>query len=1031
LPEWALDDDGHGGKFLSKQRVDAKVKVDGVRIKAELIESLRGYESVQVTWGGEDYPFLGATAQAHGEAKLLLSQWLFDDAKEDRIAEFAIRGSFEVVVAGGHKVSVAVACVVRDSAVPTLRLDLDDLNFSFPEFEFPKLDFGTPLKWPNTPGLSRIFNRLSNLASQVDVAIVADPAEPALALALDAGALRWALARDATLDWAQPLAPQLASFDVTLTRGASSISVKHLKVAGLGTQVHAEHDPPTGSIDVGTIAVKTGRLGPVTYRVEQLELTAHLMVDSETKAQVIAAHVSFARLELRLADDPQTVIAFKGQVLLTPSATAIESLELIEPYPLKLVTAAVNALQRGARAVVSLVASLESPDLDQLRKLLEVLGRFAAAIARTALWVGERIVDAAQAAAELLGKALDALAEGVAAILAALKDMVPSGPAEAPPLQIEVRLGLDPVELRQVLITLKDSPTIKPKFEGLGLSLNVEGEWRPGLLLDFVDNPGAYVVLSRGVTAGGDFATLGTDLWLESASAVSHMPDADESTGERPAKRLIELTASLEHPEEGLVVVAVGLQRGKPVFLQRMEGPLRPIADKQLAIADGGFGLSDLADSLTVRVDFAERRLLPLLGMGETGETDGGAGGSTGGFLDKLKSGLGQVVWVEKFVKKEVVNRTVTGSLLLGVKAAGVSTQVSADLSLSLDTLRAKLDLGKELKLKSRRIEERALGLTWVIEQTEKAALDNNKEVEMFKLSFVDGESGFGLNTDVARMELRFDGLSGDGQGVVFEVTEFFVGRGGVDITAKVADKAVRLNGLDVPFRFQTGHLRIRGGRLVDAAISGRGTLPPALVGEADCTLALAFSQDASGIVLQSGKVEIDKKGEPIVCHSTRFTLTISDLDVGIQKDGGGYHFYFLVTGSLRFTPKPGEFEGGLLGFLGDIEMNLERTPLTGDARVLGRHISFQKALTPKKSFPLFNLFTFELRGFGFHPSSPRFGGSPRSTSRGRSSSPRSAMWCSRASTSTACGLRRHCPEKRFRASAPKVSAWTCSSRAR
>lgn len=980
LPEWALEGDGQGGKFLSKQRVADKVAAEGVRIKTELIESLRRYESVQVVWG-DSHPFLGATAQAHGEAKLRLSQWLFDDAKEDRIAEFAIRGSFEVVAAGGGKVSVAVACVVRDSAVPTLRLDLDDLNFSFPEFEFPKLDFGAPLKWPNTPGLSRIFNRLSDLASQVDVAIVADPTEPALALALDAGALRWALARDATLDWAQPLAPQLASFDVTLTRGASSISVKHLKVAGLGTQVHAEHDPPTGSIDVGTITVKTGRLGPVTYRVEQLKLSAHLMVDSVTAAHVITARVSFARLELRLADDPQTVIAFKGQVLLTPSATAIESLELIEPYPLKLVAAAADALLRGARAVVSFLASLEgpdAPDLDQLRKLLEILGRFAAAIARAALWVGERIVDASQAAAALLGKALDALAEGLAAILAALKDMVPSGEVSAPPLQIEVRLGLDPIELRQVLITRKNSPTIKPKFEGLGLTLSVEGAWRPGLLLDFVDNPGAYVVLSRGATADAEFATLGTDLWLESASAVSHMPDADPVTGERPVKRLIALTAGLEAAGQGLVVVVVGLQRGKPVFLQRMEGKLTPIAGTQLAIADGRFALSDLADSLTVKVDLEKDRLLPLLGMGETGKTDGAGGGGTDGFLNKLKDGLGQVVWVEKFVPpKEVVNRTVTGSLLLGVKAAGVSTQVNASLTLSLDTMRVKLDLGQELLLKSRRIEEDALGLTWVIEQKEKDALDNNKEVEMFKLSFVDGESGFGLNTDVARMELRFGGLSGDGQGVVFEVTEFFVGRGGVDITAKVTDKAVRLNGLDVPFRFQTGHLKIRGGRLVDAAISGRGTLPPALVGEADCTLALAFSQDALGIVLQSGKVEIDKKGEPIVCHSTRFTLTISDLDVGIQKDGGGYHFYFLVTGSLRFTPKPGEFEGGLLGFLGDIEMNLERTPLTGDARVLGRHISFQKALTPKKSFPLFNLFTFELRGFGFHPSSPRFGGSP------------------------------------------------------
>ena len=39
--------------------------------------------------------------------------------------------------------------------------------------------------------------------------------------------------------------------------------------------------------------------------------------------------------------------------------------------------------------------------------------------------------------------------------------------------------------------------------------------------------------------------------------------------------------------------------------------------------------------------------------------------------------------------------------------------------------------------------------------------------------------------------------------------------------------------------------------------------------------------------------------------------------------------------------------------------------------------MSFQKALNPKKTFSLFDLFEFELRGFGFWPSSPKFGGSP------------------------------------------------------
>ena len=159
--------------------------------------------------------------------------------------------------------------------------------------------------------------------------------------------------------------------------------------------------------------------------------------------------------------------------------------------------------------------------------------------------------------------------------------------------------------------------------------------------------------------------------------------------------------------------------------------------------------------------------------------------------------------------------------------------------------------------------------------------------------------------------------------------------------------------------------------------IAGRGTLPPQLVGDAACDVVLVFAQDVDGaLVLQSGKVEIEKKGDPIICHATRFRLTITDLDIAFVRDGG-YHFYFLVTGSLQFAPKPGEFESGLLQYFKDVRMDLEQVPLSGDARVLARHISFQVKLNPKQRFALFNLFTFELRGIGFHPASPKFDGAP------------------------------------------------------
>jgi hypothetical protein len=457
------------------------------------------------------------------------------------------------------------------------------------------------------------------------------------------------------------------------------------------------------------------------------------------------------------------------------------------------------------------------------------------------------------------------------------------------------------------------------------------------------------------------------------------MRDAAE-TGERGTKPLVEMSLTALDPAKKIVLVLAGVSAGKTIFFKESvetnttKVPI-PSGEVSLTIVDGPFALKDIT-GIEPTLTFEPNRILPLLGMRDAGTSP--AGGGTPEFLKKLQAGLGQVVTVKKAEPKfDLPNRKVTITLTLEVRAAGVKSDVTLVATLDLNTFEATLQTtGGALGINSKRIEERALGLTWVVEQAVADDLKINKEVEMFKLAFTGGETGLALNKKQARMEIRFDGLSSDGEGLVFDVEEFFVGRGGLDLVATVRDRPVRLNGLDVPFRFSSGRLEIRGSALTGAVIVGRGQLPPALVGDANCTIALAFGLDGGEIVVQSGKVDLDKKGEPIVCHSTRFTLTIAELDIGFARENG-YHFYFLVTGSLRFTPKPGEFENGLLQHLEDVEISLERTPLSNDPRVLLRHISFQKALNPKKTFSLFNIFTFELRGFGFHPASPRFEGKP------------------------------------------------------
>lgn len=978
--------------FLATQTNNAQIQY-----KAQLLNGLRRLETIEVNWGDHDFLNLPSTAaiSLQGEAKLFLSRWLLGEAHDGKIAEFSIRSNAQF---GLINVSHALACVFRLTGEPTLRLDLDDFNLSLPEFAFPNLDFSSSpkLDWPTSNvGASRLFARfLEKFPNKVTATIAPDPATPAPQLYLNFDAnkgLQWALASQAVVaaDWSDPaqLQPTLATFQATISFGANPITIpiNDLRAASFGGgQAHIEGTIGGTAELLRVSSPESSAFGPFEIITEGLVITAEVGPNNANNLDnVLVAKVKFERLTIRLLDDPTSFIHLKGEVWLTPSAVTIKHLEIIQPYPLTLVSNAANALLRSLQSIVSFVGKIDistptAPDIAGLKKLFDVLGKFASAIARTTLLVGNAIADFANTVGRAVADALVALADSLGQLLGQIGKLIPDAPNGAIQMHFEVRLALEPFELRQILITsssLGNSDAIQ--FSAAGLEISIDPGWQPGLLIDFVEQPGAYLIVSKNAIAATEtqFASLGTDLWLKGKSGVSSVRDASSDSGERNVnKRLISLSASFKSAkDEEVVVVLAGLKRGSPVFLQRLSAALEsPSGVPNVKIMSGRFTMTPLSNALTVKVNFDEKRILPLLGMGETGKTQ------TTGFLDDLKNSLGQVVWVES--SKSSIKPGTTSvelDLMLGIKAAGVQTSVKLTLTMNLTNLQVSLGANmQKIAIKSRRIEQRALGLNWVIEQKDAEKRKTDEEIEMFFLDFVDGETSFSLNQEVARMELHFDALSPDGKGVVFEVNKFAVGRRGVDIDANVSKNPVVLNGINMPFQFHEGSLSIAASRLVQAKIAGRGSLPKDLIGDADCTVALAFAQESSGIVLQSGKVEIDKKGEPIVCHSTRFTLTINDIDIGFQQDNG-YHFYFLVTGSIRFTPKSGEFESGLLGFLKDIEIELDRTPLTGDARVLANHISFQKALSPKKTFNLFNLFKFELRGFGFHPASKQFGGDP------------------------------------------------------
>lgn len=952
-------------------------------------ELLRRLSTQEITWskGGAGTSFFklpSGFAQAgvavRGDAKLDLSG--LGNAPPTFSGTFSLRGEIQATIPakGTFVQSIALVVAVHATGLPKLRIDFDDFNFGLPECNFANLDLlnGCTLPLPQGPkldGVARAFDSLAKAIGETVKVEVTPQDQSRLKLDVNGGVLAWRIEDPATQD--------LAKFRIEAKRpnGVLLFTIEDFTAEGTadkGKLTGAVRTEPEFRLNDGRKA-----LGPLTVEWNEVTVkpTAEAILNDPADV-TLRAEVSFKRLMIYATDDPSAVISFAGKVEITPSGGRIVTLRLVRPYPFVLLAKAGTGLAHAAASVLEFLLELKptaATDLDGLRSLFDVLGRIAAAIGRATLF-----------AAEAAGELLIAIAEALGRMLAKLADLIgDAATGGGRYLAFEVRIATDPFELRQVLVTLRNRAGATDPFSlsALGLKLEVHPGFEPGLLLDFHARPGAYLIVSpTGTATSPKLVTLSTDLWLGKKDAPARaLRDANGQSGERAAddgKPLISVLVSTKDRNDFVLLVA-GLCEGRAVFLRRItevdKKSIAGFSGSTLVTAKGAFSYDEKAsDAFVLDLNFEEDRVLPLLGMGEPGK-EPAPGGSSDGFLAKLQNSLSQTVWVKKWEAPTVTDMLATGSLLLGVKAAGVETQVALNLTVDLMTLRVELDaeLGT-FKLKSKRIEERALGLVWVIEQVVKEELEADEPVEMFELDFKDGETSFKLNKEKARMEIRFADLSSDGKGVALQVESFGISRAGLDLLAKANGASTTLNGINTPFEFTTGVFEIRSGRLVQATIGGRGSLPRALVGDVDCSVLLDFRQDPASneIVLQKGKVEFGKRGEPIKCHTTRFTLTINELDIAFARDGG-YHFYFLITGAIEFTPREGEFADGLLKYLKDVRIDLEQAPLTADPSVLLKHVSFQKALSPKKSFKLFDLFEFELRGFGFHPSSDKFGGSP------------------------------------------------------
>jgi hypothetical protein len=222
-----------------------------------------------------------------------------------------------------------------------------------------------------------------------------------------------------------------------------------------------------------------------------------------------------------------------------------------------------------------------------------------------------------------------------------------------------------------------------------------------------------------------------------------------------------------------------------------------------------------------------------------------------------------------------------------------------------------------------------------------------------------------------AVFEIEYTQISEDAIG--FSIADFSLAPNGLSLTATVIDRPAKLNGIDTRFRFAGSQLVIKENRITDFTLMGAGPLPPALVGDATAEIALQMAQRDGKLTLVSGAARL--KGSKILdCKGTRFQFSIDSIGLKFVYEGK-FHLYFTLTGSAQYTLRSGDDKDGALALLGKIKVDLVECPLTGDARVLSKHVSFLVELPKPLSFNFLGAFEMELRGIGFVPQAEVFDG--------------------------------------------------------
>ncbi|UWQ74043.1 hypothetical protein [Leisingera sp. M658] len=658
-----------------------------------------------------------------------------------------------------------------------------------------------------------------------------------------------------------------------------------------------------------------------------------------------------------------------GQVTTQVTRFAIRA-----PYPFELIDQAIGQAGRLLRYLGQIkIPKPDQPDLPELEGLKQVLRRIADLVQAAARWLARQ----AGAAGNVIAGAAEGLAELIKALFERVSQVDPGGNA-FPALAFDIRL--DPktyLPVQVIVMPAGTAPSVDYKVEALGVSLAVNAGMRPALVFDRTgaDWFGLCLFPERDAKL-----TLGTDLWLDRDDgpdrSLGTIQDDKPPTDKPP--HLIALKAKgLSANGAPRVVVLAALQRGKLKLFQTYSdgkpektkignntvitlGRPGPLKTAGIVFGSGAAGAEDvLRVEHDIDVDELRKRALALMPKSE---------GTGDGAIGKLVQRV-QITEVQPSFDGRVFK------LSLGVKVTldqGFDPSTKLNVLVSLDDLSTRLTGGTDIVIHADREQTyRPLGLDLKI-----APKQGRPPWPAFRLNLARGAERFEMTEDTLAT-LTYKRVSTSGRGLVFQLNEFGASRGGFDLTAEVLPEPVKLGGIDVPFRFTSGQLSIKGSKFTSAGLAGKGQLPPALVGEANASIAMQLGRDDNGNVAVLGATaQLDKSGDPIRCHGTMFDLTITNLGFDFVNDGA-YHFFFLLTGSAVFRPDSGAFAAGLMKNIRNIEIKLDKAPLGGNSATLLRSLSFLIPVDPPSRTKVFDIFSFDLRGIAFYPASDRFDGDP------------------------------------------------------